>query len=88
MSGYCPGCGFRKCECDEEIERELQQAQSELAALDSSTATSELKEIINRARERGCAEHGHEIKWLLELPMTDEEWKRFNDLTGWSARKR
>lgn len=53
-----------------------------------STATSELSEIINRARERGCAEHGHEIKWLLELPMTDDEWKRLNDLTGWSARKR
>lgn len=57
------------------------------AASDGSAATSELSAIINAARERGCAEHGHEIKWLLELPMTDAEWKRFNELTGWPSRK-
>lgn len=60
---------------------------SELAASGGSAATSELSAIINAARERGCAEHGYEIKWLLELPMTDEEWKRFNELTGWPSRK-
>ena len=66
----------------------LLKSEATFAASGGSTATSELSEIINRARERGCAEHGHEIRWLLELPMTDDEWKRFNDLTGWSARMR
>jgi hypothetical protein len=62
-------------------------AQPGFAGAQCSAATSELSAIINAARERGCAEHGHEIKWLIELPMTDEEAKRFNDLTGWPSRK-
>jgi hypothetical protein len=61
--------------------------EASFAGARGSAATSELSEIINAARERGCAEHGHEIKWLLELPMTDAEWKRFNELTGWPSRK-
>lgn len=65
----------------------LRESKSELAPARGSAATSELSEIINAARERGCAEHGHEIKWLIELPMTDEEMKRFNDITGWPSRK-
>ena len=63
------------------------KSEATFAASDGSAATSELSAIINAARERGCAEHGHEIKWLLELPMTDAEWKRFNELTGWPSRK-
>ena len=66
---------------------EWARREASFAASDGSAATSELSTIINAARERGCAEHGHEIKWLLELPMTDEEWKRFNELTGWPSRK-
>jgi hypothetical protein len=46
---------------------------------------SELATIINRARDRHLQIHGHEIKWLVELPMTDEEYTRMNELTGWSA---
>lgn len=60
---------------------------SELASATGYAASSELSEIINAARDRGCAEHGHEVKWLIELPMTDEEMKRFNDITGWPSRK-
>ena len=63
------------------------KSEASFAASDGSAATSELSAIINAARERGCAEHGHEIKWLLELPMTDEEMKHLNELTGWPSRK-
>lgn len=74
---------------DSDYHGNVEQPESEasFAASDGSAATSELSAIINAARERGCAEHGHEIKWLLELPMTDDEWKRLNELTGWPSRK-
>ena len=46
----------------------------------------ELSEIINTARDRGLQIHGSEIKWLLELPMTEDEYQRFCALTGWWGR--
>lgn len=49
-----------------------------------AAAMIELSQILKRARDRGCAEHPHEIKWLIELPMTDDEYNRFNEITGWS----
>ena len=57
------------------------------SAAHGSDVAAELSKIINAARERGCAERGHEMKWLIELKMTNEEVKRFNELTGWPSRK-
>lgn len=58
-------------------------AKPPFAGAQCSADTSELSAIINATRQRGC---NREIKWLIELRMTNEEMKRFNELTGWTSR--
>ncbi len=52
---------------------------------DCCAALRELSEIIRRSKDRHLQTHGAEIKWLVELPMTDEEYNRLCEITGWRA---
>jgi hypothetical protein len=84
---WCETCGavFRSEEWNRGCVPAVTTAPKETSELlDDMT---ELSAIINTARERACTEHGPEIKWLLELPMTDDELKRFDKLTSWARRK-
>lgn len=85
MSDHCTSHDRYDPNCLDCLDAMAAKEESELAPVSGSAALVELSKILKRARDRGCAEHGHEIKWLIELPMTDAEYKRFNDLTGWSA---
>mgnify|MGYP001297314305 CR=1 FL=1 len=67
-------------EINEAIERATEGA---LASSAGYAALLELTEILTRARNRGCAEQPYEIKWLIELPLTNEEKKRLDEITGW-----
>lgn len=45
----------------------------------SHPADEGLLKVLRDARARHLEEHGIEIRWLVELPMTDEEYTVFNE---------
>jgi hypothetical protein len=48
----------------------------------------ELIGIIASAMDRSDEIHNHEIKWLLELPLTDSEYKRLRQIVSSSNAER
>lgn len=67
MSGYCPGCGFKTCECEEEREREMKELESELAAPPLLEAT------VRRIRQRiGEVKAGYERNRTFYI--THQNW--------------
>lgn len=53
------------------------------AAVQCSAWLADLLSIIKKADKRSLQIHAPEVKWLVELPMTDAEYSRWQEITNW-----